>query len=142
MKRRLVTIILLVLAALTAASSKAAEQVHPPVELRFNPEALETLRGMVIDAPIIHRDGVPEMIHLTLKTERESILVILAPNWYLAELGVKIYALDPLEVTGARVSLNGKTAIIAQKIRKGEQVYEFRELTGRPRWAPFRPQTR
>jgi hypothetical protein len=62
--------------------------------------------------------------------------VVLAPNWFLAKQDWKIAALDPLEVTGSRLNLAGKPAIIAQQVKKGEQIMKFRDESGRPLWAP------
>ncbi len=110
--------------------------------LRFNPETVETVQGIVVDAPVIQQGGLPEMEHLALKTDRERLMIILGPNWYLAQQDLKISALDRLEVTGSRVPLDGKSALLAQKVKRGDQVFEFRDQAGKPRWAPSRPQPR
>ncbi len=132
-----------VLAWLSLASVQGAvAQEAAPKPLRFNPETIETVQGMVVDAPVLQKGGLPEMERLTLKTDRESLMIILGPNWYLAQQGLKISALDRLEVTGSRVPLDGKSALLAQKVKRGNQVLELRDQTGRPKWSPSRPQPR
>jgi hypothetical protein len=93
---------------------------------------------MVVAAPAIKGGGIPEMEHLTLKTKQEQLTVILAPNWFLAKQDWKIAALDPLEVTGSRLTLDSKPAIIAQQVKKGAQIMKFRDESGKPLWAPSR----
>jgi len=107
--------------------------------LPFNPKAVETVQGMVVEAPVIQPGGIPEMEHLTLKTPQEKLTVVLGPNWFLAQQQWQITTLDRIEVTGSRFELDGKPALIAQKVKKGDQVLELRDASGRPRWAASRP---
>ncbi len=139
MKRWLMVGVVLVLLALASAQAGLGQEAAPK-PLRFNPETVETVQGLVVDAPVIQKSGIPEIEHLTLKTDREYLMIIMGPNWYLAQQDIKISALDRLEVTGSRVKLNGKSALLAQKVKKGKQVFEFRDQSGRPLWAPSRPQ--
>ena len=102
----------------------------------------ETIQGMVVNAPVIQPGGIPEMERLTLKTPKEKLTVVLGPNWFLAQQDWQITTLDRIEVTGSRFDLDGKPALIAQKVKKGEQVFELRDPSGRPLWAASRPRNR
>jgi hypothetical protein len=53
--------------------------------LPFNPKTVETVQGIVVEAPEVKQSGIPEMEHLTLKTKQEKLTVVLGPNWYLAQ---------------------------------------------------------
>jgi hypothetical protein len=108
--------------------------------LSFNPKTIETVQGIVVEAPQVKESGIPEMEHLTLKTKQEKLTVVLGPNWYLAQQAWKINLLDHLAVTGSRLDLEGKPALIAQEVKKGEHVMKFRDSSGRPLWARPRPQ--
>jgi hypothetical protein len=110
--------------------------------LPFNPKTVETVPGIVVEAPEVKQGGIPEMEHLTLKTKQEKLTVVLGPNWYLARQDWKINILDRLEVTGSRLDLDGKPALIVQEVKKGEQVMKFRDQSGRPLWARPLPQAR
>jgi len=110
--------------------------------LPFNPKAVETVQGMVVEAPVIQPGGIPEMEHLTLKTPQEKLTVVLGPNWFLAQQQWQITTLDRIEVTGSRFELDGKPALIAQKVKKGDQVLELRDASGRPRRAASQPRNR
>lgn len=106
--------------------------------LPFDPRTIETVQGMVVDAPRLETGSIPEMEHLTLETEGPKLIVVLGPNWFLAQQNWEISALDRIEVTGSRLEIDGKPGLIAQKVKKGGQVLELRDEAGRPLWAPFR----
>jgi hypothetical protein len=122
----------IVLSLLGLALVQAEGQVLYP----FDPKTVETLQGIVVNAPEFKPGGITEMVHLTLKTKREKLIVILAPNWFMAQQNWNITDLDSLEVTGSRLNLHGQTALVAQMIKKGDQVMVFRDKTGRPLWFP------
>ena len=48
--------------------------------------------------------------------------------------GLKITNLDKLRVTGSRISVQGKPALIAREVRKGSQVLKLRNDRGQPLW--------
>jgi hypothetical protein len=77
-----------------------------------------------------------------LKTNKEKLTVILAPNWFMAQHEWKITDLDSLEVTGSRLNMHGQTALVAEMIKKGDQVMVFRDKTGRPFWFPSQRKTK
>jgi hypothetical protein len=74
-------------------------------------------------------------VHLVLKTHRETIPVHLGPASYVEQQTPRIEAKDSVEVTGSRVTLEGKPAIIAARVKKGDQVLKLRDEDGRPAWA-------
>ena len=71
---------------------------------------IETIQGIVVNAPVIKRGGLPQMLYLTLKTpDRGNLDVMLGPSWYLAQQDWKISALDRLEITGIQIRYQKKT---------------------------------
>jgi len=122
----------MVLSLLGLALSQADGQWLFP----FDPKTVETVQGIVVDAPEIKPGDVPEILHLTLEVKAGKLIVILGANWFMAQQSWRISDLDHLEVTGSRVSLHGQPAIIAQTVKKGDQIMKFRDETGRPLWFP------
>ncbi len=122
----------MILSLLGIALSQADGQVLYP----FDPKTVETVQGIVVNAPEFKPGGITEMVKLTLKTKQEKLIVILAPNWFMAQQHWKITALDNLEITGSRLNLHGQIALVAQVVKKGDQVMAFRDQTGRPLWFP------
>jgi len=101
----------------------------------YNPQTVETISGIVVSGPAPPaKEGLPEPVHLTLKTDQGKIPVILGPRHFVDQQGVKIGALDRVEVTGSMVRLQGKPVIIAAEIKKGDQVLKLRKPDGIPLW--------
>ena len=102
----------------------------------FDPAAVETAVGTIeaIDrADSGHRMG--RGVHLTLKTDAETLSVRLGPDWYVEKQEFKLAAGDAITVAGSRVELEGEPILIAARIQKGADVLILRDPTGRPLWA-------
>jgi hypothetical protein len=69
-----------------------------------------------------------------LKTEKEKLAVYLGPGWFVEKQGMKITDLDQIQVTGSRIMVQGKPAVIAAEVRKGSQVLKLRNEQGQPLW--------
>ena len=81
------------------------------------------------------RGGKGYGVHLTLKTEKETLLIEVGPGWYVEKQPVKIQAKDTLEIKGSRVASQGKPAMIAAEIKKGDQILKLRDGNGIPAWS-------
>jgi hypothetical protein len=68
--------------------------------------------------------------------------VHLGPQWYLENQDVKIEPGDRVEITGSRVTVQGKPTIIAAEVRKGDEVLQLRDAAGVPVWAGWRKRGR
>lgn len=139
-----------VLAALAAAADSAAQRgpgrgrgagwmPGSGYARMFDPKTLETVAGEVtaVESFSVGR-GLSKGVHLVLKTEKETLSVHLGPAWYIDNQGPAIAAKDKIEVTGSRVVFEGKPALIAREVRKGEEVLRLRDEDGTPRWAGWR----
>ena len=56
----------------------------------------------------------------------------LGPAGYLEKQAMQIAANDTITVTGSRVTMYGKPAIIAAQIKKGNEVLKLRDENGVP----------
>ncbi len=101
----------------------------------YNPQTVETLAGEVVSVETIGGGRRLHGVHLTLKTDKETIPVHLGPSWYLDKQGLKLAPKDQVEITGSRVDFQGKPTIIAAEIKKGDKVLKLRDQSGLPVWA-------
>jgi hypothetical protein len=101
----------------------------------YNTNTVETIKGEVISVDKFSRGGVNFGVHLLLITSTETISVHLGPSWYLDNQKPRIVAKDNVEVTGSRITFDGKPAIIASEVKKGDQVLKLRNANGFPLWA-------
>ena len=84
------------------------------------------------------RKGTSGGVHASVKTDKEEIAVHLGPSFFLENQDVKIAAKDKVEVKGSRVTFDGKPAIIAMELRKGDEMLKLRDDAGYPVWSAWR----
>jgi hypothetical protein len=77
-------------------------------------------------------------VHLTLKTEKETLPVHLGPSWYIENQDLQIEPGDKIEVKGSRIAFEGKPAIVAAEVRRGDDLLKLRDDAGVPFWAGWR----
>lgn len=104
--------------------------------MMYDPAKVETLSGEVASIDEFQpMKGMSKGVHVTLKTETETVPVHLGPEWFLEKQDAAIEKGDKLEVTGSRISFEGKPAIIASEVKKGDQTLKLRDEKGVPVWS-------
>jgi hypothetical protein len=105
----------------------------------YNPQTVETIRGEVASVDkITPMKGMHYGVHAVVKTEKETISVHLGPGWYIENQEVRIAPEDKVEVRGSRITFEGKPALIAAEVKKGDDVLMLRDATGSPVWSGWR----
>jgi hypothetical protein len=105
----------------------------------YNPKTVETISGEVVSVDkITPMKGMSYGVHLTVKTDKETISVHLGPGWYIESQDIKIMREDKVEVKGSRITFEGNPAIIAAEVKKGEEVLKLRDENGFPVWSGWR----
>lgn len=109
----------------------------------YDPKTVETVSGEVISVDQVHGKGWGQGrggrgggygVHLTLKSDKGEIAILLGPNWYVDQQSLKIGPKDQIVVRGSRVMFEGKAAIIAAEVKKGDRSLKLRSDTGLPMW--------
>jgi hypothetical protein len=107
-----------------------------PYSRMYNPETVETLSGEVVSVEkFTPGRQMSYGVHFTLKTAKETIPVHLGPSWYMEKQGMTFASGDKVEVTGSRITYQGKPTIIAAEVKRGGQVLKLRNAAGVPAWA-------
>ncbi|MDI6800673.1 MAG: hypothetical protein QMD01_01255 [Thermodesulfovibrionales bacterium] len=110
-----------------------------PYQKTYNPATVTTITGTVESVDkITPMKGMYYGIHITVKTEKETISVHLGPGWYIEGLDTKIEKGDKVDVKGSKVTMMGAPAIIAAEVKKGDSVLTLRDANGFPVWAGWR----
>jgi hypothetical protein len=113
--------------------------MESPYNRIYDPKTVETLSGEVLSVDkITPIKGMSYGVHLTLKTDKETVSVHLGPGWYIENQDVKIEPKDKVEVTGSRVTFDGKPAVVAAEIKKGDESIKLRDESGYPVWTGWR----
>ena len=105
----------------------------------FDPKTVETLDGEVVKVEAASpRRGMSPGIHLTLKTAKEEVSVHLGPQWFLERQEFAVEPKEKLTVTGSRITIDGKVAVIASELRKEGLTLVLRDAQGYPVWSGWR----
>jgi hypothetical protein len=110
-----------------------------PYSRMYDPKTVVTVAGEVTRVDTITPlKGMSYGVHLVLKTKGETLSVHLGPAWYVENQDVRIDRGDKVEVLGSRISFDGKPAIIAAEVKKGNAVLVLRDKEGSPMWSGWR----
>jgi hypothetical protein len=105
----------------------------------YDLKTVETISGEVVSVEkITPRKGMFYGVHLMVKTDKENISVHLGPGWYIENQDITIEPNDKVEIKGSRIIFNGKPAIIAAEVKKGDELLALREESGFPAWSGWR----
>jgi len=107
--------------------------------LVYNPQTIATVTGTVeklADLPSLGRGGGKGMQHrgALLKTDQGSLMVDLAPAWFLNEKKVVVEAGDTVSATGSKVTLDGQPGLIAREVTVNGTTLKLRDEQGVPVW--------
>jgi DNA/RNA endonuclease YhcR with UshA esterase domain len=72
--------------------------------------------------------------HLTVKLSNGSIEVHLAPAKFVKDYDVVINKGDQVEIRGAKITFEGKPALIARTVIVDRTTFTFRDNNGKPLW--------
>jgi hypothetical protein len=120
----------MIVVAVAVAGLLSASNVF--AQRNYDPKTVETIQGKVLSVEKTQQRG--RGVHLMLQTDKETIAVHLGPDWYIDEQMPKIETNDTITVTGSRVTIAGKPAIITAEIKKGNEVLKLRDENGIPAW--------
>jgi hypothetical protein len=105
----------------------------------YDAKTVETVKGEVVGVDRFSPGkGMGYGVHLQLKTDKETLSVHLGPSWYIENQDTRIEAKDVVEVKGSRVIFEGKPALIAAEVKKGDDTLRLRDQDGYAFWAGWR----
>lgn len=107
--------------------------------MMYKVDTIETVKGEVKNIEtFVPRPKMSTGVHIMLKTDKETIPVHLGPAWFVENQDVTIEPKDKVEVKGSRITFEGKPAIIAMQVAKGDKVMKLRDKDGFPAWAAWK----
>ena len=101
---------------------------------KYDPKTVETIQGKVLSVEKTAQAKNRYGVHLMLQTDKETIAVHLGPAWYIDKQTPHIETNDTVTVTGSRVTIASKPAIVAAQIKNGDDVLKLRDDNGIPVW--------
>jgi hypothetical protein len=105
----------------------------------YNPETVAIIVGEIVAVEeMTPMRGMSHGVHLVVKVDQEDVSVHLGPAWYIENQDIKIEPMDRVEVKGSRITFEGKPAIIAAEVKKGDEVLTLRDENGFPAWSGWK----
>jgi hypothetical protein len=105
----------------------------------YDPKTVETVTGEIEKVErVAPMKGMSTGVHLLLKTDKETLSVHLGPAWYIDNQELQVAPKDRVEVRGSRVTVDGKPALIAAELTRGDEVLRLRDDNGVPVWSGWR----
>jgi hypothetical protein len=110
-----------------------------PYARTYDTKSVETVSGTVVKIEhLTPMRGMSVGVHMILKTDAGELSVHLGPAWYLERQDVKLEPGDAVQVKGSKVTFQGKPAIIAAEVKKGDETLSLRNDSGVPAWSGWR----
>lgn len=105
----------------------------------YDPKTVTTVHAEVISIQnMIPLKGMSTGVHLLVKTGTETIDIHLGPTWFIDKQDLDIRPKDKIEILGSRITYEGKPAIIAAEIIKGDEKLVLRNENGTAVWSGWR----
>ncbi|HQR20435.1 MAG TPA: hypothetical protein PLE54_05575 [Burkholderiaceae bacterium] len=110
-----------------------------PYQRLYNPESAYSAHGTIESIQsFVPLPGMAPGVHMMVKTASESVNLQLGPIWFIERLEPTLSPGDEIEFRGSRVTIDGKTVVIASEIKKGDNTLVLRNAAGVPAWAGWR----
>jgi hypothetical protein len=105
----------------------------------YNPQTVTTVTGQVeklAELPSLGRGGGKGMHYrgVLLKTDQGSLMVDLAPAWYLNEKKFAVKVGDTVTATGSKGFLANDPGLIAREVTVNGMTLKLRDEQGVPMW--------
>jgi hypothetical protein len=105
----------------------------------YDVKTVETTRGEILAVEhFTPEKGMSAGLRLQLKTDKGVLPVHLGPEWYIERQDIELKVKDVVEVKGSRITFEGKPAIVAAEVRRGDEVLTLRDPSGFPAWSGWR----
>ncbi len=103
----------------------------------WDAHTVETVKGKVVavEEYVPGRGGTVYGLRLTIRTDKETIPVVLGPVSYVQEQHFKFEPKDALEIKGSRMSVDGRSILIASEVTKEGKNLKLRSEAGTPLWS-------
>jgi hypothetical protein len=111
-----------------------------PYQRLYNPKTLAILTGEVVAIDsVMPMGGMSGGVHLKVRTSSNEVMSVhLGPAWYLENQEVTLQIKDKIQIKGSKITFDGKPALIAAEVKKGNQTLTLRDASGFPVWSGWR----
>jgi DNA/RNA endonuclease YhcR with UshA esterase domain len=98
--------------------------------LKYDKSSEVKVKGVIDDV----RTDTDNTVHLTLKNDKGSLDVAVAPEKFLKEMEIAFAKGDTVEVLGSQLKADGTPVLLAREVNRSGDVMMMRDETGNPVW--------
>jgi len=121
---RLVSVVtLIVLLAFIAAYAQGSA-------LKYDKSSEVKVKGVIDEVTT----GADKSVHVTLKNDKGSLDVMVAPEKFLKEMEISFTKGDTIEVLGSQLTVDGNPILLAREVTRNGDVMTMRDDKGKPVW--------
>ena len=117
-------------AALIVTAMFLSLNAQTPAMPKYSKSSEVKVKG-VVDEVKTAADGI---VHLTLKTDKGSLDVAVAPEKFLKEMEITFAKDDAVEVLGSQVVAGEATVLLAREVTRSGEIMMMRDENGKPVW--------
>jgi len=118
------------------SAERESQRVVDSLGRLFDKAKVTTVAGSVARVETVQIEPAPPAyVQIQLRTDTETLPVILAPEQYLRERNMQLAMGDTVEVTGSRVKLQNQMTLIGSVLRRNGDTVPLRDNMGRPLWS-------
>jgi hypothetical protein len=99
----------------------------------FDRSSITTISGAVSAVERFDR-GPVQSVNLVVQSNEGEVSILLGPSWYIDQQSVKFENGQAVVVTGSKLTFDGKSMIVAQTVKSGDQTITLRDADGLPAW--------
>ena len=105
----------------------------------FDLSTLETVTGKVTSIGVFTPPGGSYSgVRMTIDTGAEELSVHIGPRWFITNQDFELAEGETVEVTGSRVTYEGRPTIIASHMARDDSELLLRDEEGIPYWEAYR----
>jgi len=98
--------------------------------LKYDKSSEVKIKGVVDDV----KTAADNTIHITLKCEKGSLDVLVAPQNFLKEMEITFAKGDEVEVLGSQLTVDGNALLLVREVTRNGDVMMMRDEHGKPVW--------
>ena len=115
---------LIVLLAFIAVSAETAPA------LKYDKSSEVKVKGVIDEV----KTAADNTVHVTLKNDKGSLDVLVAPEKFLKEMEITFAKGDAIEVLGSQLTVEGNPLLLAREVTRNGDVMVMRDEQGKPVW--------
>jgi DNA/RNA endonuclease YhcR with UshA esterase domain len=98
--------------------------------LKYDMKSEVKLKGVIDEV----KTAADKTIHVTLKSDKGSLDVFVAPESFLKEMEITFAKGDSVEVLGSQLTVDGNALLLAREVTRNGDVMTMRDDHGKPVW--------